>query len=331
MFRWKGLVVLILGLAVAGCGGDDNPTAPGEFGDIGFVLIEGDDAWDTNSVSWQDSASGLGRFSFIAVSRDAPTNAPSHYLFSANFTTACNNEDCFPLAQEIFKEAGLSISEVSWSPRGTFVAFQGQRAREATWIYTMQPGGEPRRWLTGFEPAFTPDAGLIIYVENGRDALRSFNPSSGGGATLREALSGAAHPVVSPDGDFIAYSAIDGTRGRRIFVHDRRDPTLLADVVSHPDVLPGGQGGDGTDDDYPAWSPGGRYIAYRTKIRENTIRNAIFITNAFGALNNPVRIVAIDPGREMTGLRWHRSGEYLLVIIDGDVYAYPMPEPYRSR
>jgi hypothetical protein len=42
-----------------------------------------------------------------------------------------------------------------------------------------------------------------------------------------------------------------------------------------------------------------------------------------------VRVVAIEAGREMTGLAWR--GEYLLVVIDGDVYAYSMPEPFKSH
>lgn len=323
------LAPIILGVLVAaGCGSGDNPSAPDPDTENGFLLVEGDDEWDTNSVSWEDSTSGLGRFAFIAVARGAPTDGPSHYLYSASFTTRCNDDDCFPQSQQVFVEPGLSISEVTWSPRGSFAAFQGNRAREATWIYTLAPGGTARRWVTGYEPVFTPNAGLVIYVENGRDGIRSLNPSSGGGFVERSGMTGVAHPAVSPDGAFIAYSAQDGQRGQRIFVHDRSDPTLLADIVSHPDVLPGGQGGDGSDDDYPVWSPGGRYLAYRSKIRENTIRHAIFVTNPHQEPENPVRVVAIDPGREMTGLRWR--GEYLLVVIDGDVYAYPMPEPFRS-
>lgn len=328
---WLALSSFVLAaLAGAGCGSPGSPSAPDPQAESGFILVEGDDDWDTNSVSWEDSVSGLGRFAFISVARRASTNGPSHFLYSANFATRCNSEDCFPQAQQLFVEPGLSISDVSWSPRGALVTFQGNKVREATWIYTLAPGGTPRRWVTGHEPVFTPDAGLLVYVESGRDALRSLNPASGGGFTERTGMRGVAHPAVSPDGGFIAYAAQDGDRGQRIMVHDRSDPTLLADTVSHPDFLPGGQGGDGTNDDYPAWSPGGRYLAYRTKVRENTIRSAIFVTNPRQEPENPVRIVAIEPGREMTGLRWHRSGEYLLLVIDGDVYAYPMPEPFRS-
>lgn len=327
-----GALGLALGLAVAGCG-SSGPTAPDQSNEPRFTLIEGDDHWDTNSVSWEDSATGLSRFAFISVARQASTDGPSHFLYSAQFH-GCNDENCFPGSENapLFREARLSIFNLDWSRAGGLVAFEGKRQGEPTYIYTMQgvAGATPRQWVAGFEPTFTPNAGLVVYVDPGREEIRSFNSSSGGGFTERGGLVNVSHPAVSPDGLYIAYSARDGERGQRIFVF-QRNTDLLADAVSFPDHLPGNNAGDGTDDDFPTWSPRGVYVAYRTKIRENTLRDAVFITRPGAEPENPDRLVAIEPGRQMTYLRWSRNGQLLLLIIDGDVYVYPLKEPYRSQ
>lgn len=324
-----GLALGVLGLVLAGCG-SSGPSSPDQNNEPGFTLIEGDDDWDTNSVSWQDSATGLSRFAFISVARQASTNGPSHFLYSAQFH-GCNDQDCFPGTQPLFREARLSIFNVDWSPAGGMVAFQGKRQGEPTYIYTMQgaAGSIPRQWVTGYEPTFTPNGGLVVYVNLGREDILSFNSSSGGGFTERSGLLNASHPAVSPDGEYIAYSARDGNDEQRIFVF-KRNTDLQSDTVSHPDHLPGNNSGDGTDDDYPTWSPHGVYVAYRTKLRENTLRDAIFITRPGAEPENPVRVLATEPGQQMTYLRWSRNGQLLLFIIDGDVYVYPVPASHRQ-
>lgn len=336
----SGALLLLLALLAAGltgCGEDTAPMQP-EVTAEGFILIEGSSEWDTDSVSWLDEGSGLRGFAMISVALAASTNGPSHFLFSSNFSLTCTSGDCWPRGSQLFVEPRFDISNVAWSPRGPFVAFDGRTDDEPRrGIYTFQPGvgPPPRRWLTGVEPAFTHDAGLVVYVEEGRDAIRSFNPTSGGGGDERRGMSGAAHPAVAaPDTAYpqgrIAYSAADQNGQRRIFVHDRAHPEFAADIVSHPDILPGGFEGDGSNDDYPAWSPGGRYLVYRSTLTAGTFRDAIHVTRPGREPENPLRIVAAAPGRRISGLRWHRSGQYLLVVIDGDVYAYPMPEPWRS-
>jgi hypothetical protein len=331
-----GALLVLFAIGFGGCGPGDDITGFTPVQEDGWVLIEGSSEWDTNSVSWLDEGAGLSKFAFISVALAASSTGPSHFLFSANFDLGCNNPECLPQRTEIFVEAQFDIFELAWSPVGPLVAFEGRREGDRAFgIYTLQPGGEPRRWLSGFEPTFTHNGGLVVFVEEGRDAIRSFNPSSGGSGDERRGMSGAAHPAVArPDTTYldgrIAYSAVDRNGDRRIYVHNRSDPTLLADTVSHPDRLPGGLAGDGSEDDYPTWSPGGRYLAYRSKIRGATIKDAIHVTRPEAEPENPIMIVAIEPGQQVTGLRWHSSGQYLLAIINGDVYAYPMPSPYRN-
>jgi hypothetical protein len=328
----QGGLAAALALILAGCG-IDSPNRPEEEVEEGFILIEGHSEWSTNSVSWKDSATGTSRFAFISVSLEASTDGPSHFLYDAQFRLGCDNDECFPQATRVFVQPRFDISNLDWSPVGPLVAFEGVED-QATWIYTLQPGPDavPRKWVKGLEPSFFPHANLVVYVEEGRDAIRSFNPSSGGGFVERPELQGVGHPRVSLDGRYIAYSASDSQRGQQIIVHDRINPTFQADPVSDPDRLPtGGPGRDGINDDYPTWSPGGKYIAYRGRVRDGMFFDAIFVTNPHAMLENPVRIAAVSPGRSVTYLRWHRNGQLLLVIIDGDVYVLPVPERYQDR
>ena len=332
--RWTTSPILALLLAVApGCSVDTAPTGPRWHDPSALTRIEGDAIWYTNSVSCMDRTTGAGRFAFIAVNRQVMPGGPSDFLFTASLPLAgCREDDpCFPETHRLLVEPGFSIFNVDWALDRDQGAFEGRwEGESASWIYTLAPGGDPRKWVSGVEPSFTPDAGLVVYVSVGRDAIRSLNPASGGGYTERDGFQNASHPRVSPDGRHIACSVRDGERGQRIVVFERGG-TGLADPVSHPDHLPGMNTGDGTDDDLPAWSPGGQVIAYRATIRENTHRHAIYITQPFTEPENPVRILAVDPRQEITCLRWHPNGQLLLIVMDGDVYTYPVPERYRGE
>jgi len=322
-----GLGLVVLG---AGCAPPDTPEDEEPDVETGMTLIEGSAEYSTNAVSFRDSASGLG-YALATVAVNASTNGPAYFIYQADFSLSCNPSDCWPNVHEIYVQAGLKIHDLSWSPRGPLIAFEGEEDGRTSWIYTLQVGGDPRRWVTGYQPVFTPDGNRIVYVENGRDAIRSFNPSAGGSIPEREGLTSAANPGVSPNGRYIAYSAVDPEGSRRIFVLDRQNPQFLVDTVSDPDVLPGGiEARDGTEDDYPVWSPHGKWVAYRARSIRGSIQDGIFVTRPSVEPEPVERVALVRPGRQITGLRWHKGGEILLVVIDRDVYALTMPTRYRD-
>jgi len=330
-FARPAAAIALLALA---CGPPDHTTGPELGPEAGFVVMEGDPDWHTDSVSWIDNGTGSNRFEFISIALHAMPDGPSHFLYEAPFhQRGCTDYRCFPLVDELLVVPGLAIGDLDRSPVSTTVAFAGRAQTDQDhWIYTFAPGGESRRWLTGVEPTFSPDGAAIYFISGGRDELMGLRPA-GEQSWVEEAdLAGAAHPRVSPDGRYVAYSGIDVSRNsRRIWVHDLTAPERFDDPVSLPDVLPGNAGiGDGTDDDYPAWSPGGHYLAYRGKLRENILKDAIFVTKPGDEPEQPYRMIDVSPGTQMSHLRWHPNGTLMLVILDGDVYSFGVPARYQD-
>jgi len=330
-FAHAALAIVLLAVA---CGPPEHSTGP-ELGlEEGFVVMEGDPDWHTDSVSWINNGAGSNRFEFIAIALHANPDGPSHFLYEAPFhQRGCVDLRCFPVVDELLVVPGLAIGDLDRSPVSAAVTFDGRsQSDQAHWIYTFTPGGENRRWLVGVEPTFSPDGTDIYFVSDGRDELMGLRPAGGQTWVEEAGLTGVAHPRVSPNGLYLAYSGIDTTRSsRRIWVHDLNAPERFDDAVSLPDRLPGNPGlGDGTDDDYPAWSPGGRYLAYRGKLRENILKDAIFVTKPGDEPEQPLRIADVSPGTQMSYLRWHPNGTLMLVILDGDVYSLAVPERYHD-
>jgi Tol biopolymer transport system component len=138
------------------------------------------------------------------------------------------------------------------------------------------------------------------------------------------------NPAVSPDGRYIAYSAKDHVDDRRIFVHDRQDPRLYLPVSFGDHYINSVESMDGEDDDCPAWSPGGRYIAFRSRLREDLGREAIFVTRPVAGAT-PVRIAMVADNEHITQLSWEESGERILAVVDGKLSAAPVPARFQDR
>jgi Tol biopolymer transport system component len=196
-----------------------------------------------------------------------------------------------------FRLTRAKDSGPSWSPRGVYVAFARQGlAGESQILVADARGRILRRFGTGFstEPAWSPNGRRIAYSSNGKVVV-----ASTAGRTITEISPGAlvGGPAWSPDSRRIAFAEArqldqgalrgvyvvnaDGT-GRRLLVGNATElawspnGSRLA-YVSYPSrlaesgfVTVANADGTGTRrlttsteaESQPAWSPGGRQIAF---------------------------------------------------------------------
>lgn len=154
----------------------------------------------------------------------------------------------------------------AWSPGGRRIAFAMARSEGGSAIFTIRPHGRGLRRLTRYrghgQPAWSPSGRSIAYVAAGGKIVRM----RANGARKRVVVRGDA-PDWSPDGRRIAYVGYnrrtrayeiftvrpDGS-GRRSVTRDLEVPCAVDDEVC------------GHEDATPAWSPGGRRIAFATTL-----------------------------------------------------------------
>jgi Lysyl oxidase/WD40-like Beta Propeller Repeat len=149
-------------------------------------------------------------------------------------------------------EPGFGIKAPDWSPDGTQIAFVSSVAGSPDIYIANADGTGVRPFAAGNRgedyPAWSPDGRSIAYTIGNALYVRSLE----GDDTRRIARDGVDifRPSWSPDGKRIAYSV------------DRADQTAHIWVVpargGRPNLLTTGD----VRDLHPAWSPGGRFIAF---------------------------------------------------------------------
>jgi hypothetical protein len=332
------LLVAVALTFLVGCEGSSPTGADGSGREPGSVtLLEGSTRFRTLAVSWTERDPLTGRvpdhrFAFIAFDSQR-LSGRTHAFYEAPVKSRCDDAECFPATGDGWSEPDLIIEDLDWSPAGAQVVFQARERNDSAVRLDLKAarGGERDEVVSGRMPSFSRDGSKVVYVTQGRDGLSWFNSTGTGGGDWLQGYAGVEYPRFSPGDSLVAFSSTQGGNGRRIHVWDTRHPEYFADVVTDPDSSPSGATQDGTDDNYPTWSPGGRYIAYKTTLRTGTFRDAIFVTVP-GAEPEPNReLLSFGPGQELRFLRWHPDGELLLFILDGDVYLYVLPEQYRDR
>jgi Tol biopolymer transport system component len=154
--------------------------------------------------------------------------------------------------------ADFGLILISWSPDGSYIAFDANRDGPPNIYAIPSRGGDPKRITSNksadFHPSWSPDGSSIAFA-----SLRTGNadiwviPSEGGLAiqlTNHEAMD--HHPVWSPDGKLIAFTSDrEGNYDIWIVPASGGEPQQL---TSHE-----------SDDDHVCWSPDSTKIAFMSK------------------------------------------------------------------
>ncbi|RMG72111.1 MAG: hypothetical protein D6711_13665 [Chloroflexi bacterium] len=161
----------------------------------------------------------------------------------------------------------------TWSPDGVFLAYEGyQRSTHLDIFVVRADASEPAIRLPGssdtadFSPAWSPLPGRRIAFVSWRDGNQDiyvYNLDTN--ETINITNTPNRHedyPAWSPDGQFLAYSAMDAGQ-EKVFVQN------MNDLNQEPEVFRVGR--------EPVWSPDGRSIAYAIDSPDN---QTTFITVA---------------------------------------------------
>lgn len=192
------------------------------------------------------------------------------------FTTLHQNADLWRLPVSL--PLGLAAGEPSpvvattredsrgaWSPDGSMVAFNSDRAGEMNiWIQPVA-GGPARQLTTGsggdYQPNWSPDGKRIAFFSSraGRPGIFSVEVASGAVATLASGGFIAGAPFWSPDGSRIAYQS-DASGRNEVWV-------MLADGSGQRQLTNVGVGGH-----FLRWTADGESVVFRCFTRQQTMR-----------------------------------------------------------
>jgi Tol biopolymer transport system component len=148
--------------------------------------------------------------------------------------------------------------EPALSPDGSSVAFASDRSGSFEIYVVSLARGSKEIPITSdgknnVQPAWSPDGRWIAYAHNNGGGLWIV-PSTGG--TPRQLVESGANPVWSPDSNWIAFTTQTGMVGQSSLRVVGRDGSGLRDLT-HLGAPVGGHRS-------PAWSNGGRFIAFVT-------------------------------------------------------------------
>lgn len=190
--------------------------------------------------------------------------------------------------------------DLALSPDGKKVAFT---AHGDVFAAPAKDGGDAVRVSNSpaveSQLAWTPNSRTLFYVStrHGAANLFQYDFSSRTETRLTDAAQDAAGPVVSPDGQSVAFTR-NGQELRVLDLTTKKDRVLYRGYLGRPPFA-----GTGT----VAWSPDGKwvaFVAYGTK----TFRN-VWVAPAGGGEAKPVSFIANTFGGNVS---WSPDGKYIL-------------------
>ncbi len=137
--------------------------------------------------------------------------------------------------------AGPMDAAAVWSPDGEWILYASGSANGRWRIFRVRPDGSERQAIArGQDPNFTPKGDWVVYSAETRDSLGSrwqlwrMRPDGSGKTRLGSGTpADERQPVVSPDGEWVAYVALE--ENRRTLSVRRFDGSASRAVLEHGD------------------------------------------------------------------------------------------------
>ena len=207
-----------------------------------------------------------------------------------------------------------------WSPDGDLVAFgrQGSNAATQVWVTGVQPGTD--RELTRHGAAAGPGAWdaasrrVVYTVQEGASAPHHrqvwwVETSAGEQRQLSDGTGDDRHPVVSPDGELVAFdrAEADGIAGRRDIWVARLDGTEARPLTRGPQTHSGAE-----------WSNDGRWVYYVAVGGEPTPRNGATLRGGPTRSTQDRRDDPLPPPADLVNIRrTSRDGSAHEAVVEG--------------